>query len=74
MSAIGLHRLGLIIAARVSSKELENVSRFPHLFAELVRPGSYERDIAKVTSGNMLCALRQVEAIGGQLRKAPDIG
>ena len=33
---------------RVSSKGLENVSRFPHLVAELVRPGFYERDIAKM--------------------------
>jgi membrane dipeptidase len=55
---------------RVSSKGLENVSRFPHLFAELVRLGFYERDIAKITSGNMRCVLRRVEAIGGQLRKA----
>jgi microsomal dipeptidase-like Zn-dependent dipeptidase len=36
---------------RVSSKGLENVSRFTHLFAELVRLGFYERDIAKITSG-----------------------
>jgi membrane dipeptidase len=40
---------------RVSSKGLENVSRFPHLFAELVRPGFDERDIAKITSGNLRC-------------------
>jgi microsomal dipeptidase-like Zn-dependent dipeptidase len=33
---------------RVSSKGLENVSRFPHLYAELMRPGFYERDIAKI--------------------------
>jgi len=125
MSAIGLHRLGLIVAALVlqtallraalpgpdeaqarpslvgqllvaapemgdprfertvilivehgpdGAKGLENVSRFPHLSAELVRPGFYERDIAKTTSGNMLCVLRRLEAIGGQLRKAPDTG
>jgi len=55
---------------RVSSKGLENVSQFPHLFAELVRPGFYERDIATITSGNMRCVLRRVEAIGGQLRNA----
>jgi membrane dipeptidase len=55
---------------RVSSKGLENVSRFPHLVAELVRPGFYERYIAKMTAGNMRCVLRWVEAIGGQLRKA----
>jgi membrane dipeptidase len=55
---------------RVSSKGLENVSRFPHLFAELVRLGFYERDIAKITAGNLQCVLRRVEAISGQLRKA----
>jgi membrane dipeptidase len=49
---------------------LENVSRFPHLFAELVQPGHYERDIAKMTSGKMLGVLRRVKAIGGQFRKA----
>jgi membrane dipeptidase len=54
---------------RVSSKGLENVSRFTHMFAELVRLGFYERDIAKITSGNLLCVLRRVEAISGQLRK-----
>jgi membrane dipeptidase len=53
---------------RVSSKGLENVSRFPHLVAELVRLGFYERDILKITAGNLRCVLRRVEAIGGQLR------
>ena len=54
---------------RVSSNGFENVSQFPHLVAELVRLGFYERDIAKITSGNLQCVLRRVEAIGGQLRK-----
>jgi hypothetical protein len=31
------------------------------------------RDIAKITSGNLRCVLRRVEAIGGQLRKAPGV-
>jgi membrane dipeptidase len=48
---------------RVSSKGLENVSRFPHLFAELVRPGFDERDIAKITAGNLRCVLRRVERV-----------
>jgi hypothetical protein len=39
------HALGLF--RPVSSKGLENVSRFPHLFAELVRPGFYEHDIRR---------------------------
>jgi membrane dipeptidase len=55
---------------RVSSEGLENANRFPHLFAELVRRGFYDQNIAKITSGNMLCVLRRAEAVGGQLRKA----
>ena len=63
-----LQALGLFRA--VSSKGLENANRFPHLFAELVRRGFYDHDIAKIISGNMLCVLRRAEAVGGQLRKA----
>jgi len=55
---------------RLSSKRLENVSRSPPLFAELVRRRFYERDIAEITSGIMLCVLRRAEAIGGQIRRA----
>ena len=47
---------------RVSSKGLENVSRFTHLFAELVRLGFYERDIAKITSGTAGRAVRRSAA------------
>jgi hypothetical protein len=53
--------------ARVSSKGLESLSRFPRRF---VRRGFYERDIAKITSGTLLCVLHRAEAIGGQVRKA----
>jgi membrane dipeptidase len=48
---------------------LENVSRFPHLFAELVRRGFSERDLEKLSSLNMLRVLRQVENVGKRLRK-----
>jgi membrane dipeptidase len=48
---------------------LENVSRFPHLFAELVRRGFSERDLEKMSSLNMLRVLRQVENVGKRLRK-----
>ena len=55
---------------------LENVSRFPHLFAELVRRGFSERDLEKLASGNMLRVMRRVEKIGKSLRAArrPAIG
>ena len=55
---------------------LEDVSRFPHLFAELVRRGFSERDLEKMSSKNMLRVLRRVETIGSALRKTrtPAIG
>ena len=55
---------------------LEDVSRFPHLFAELVRRGFSERDLEKMSSKNMLRVLRRVEAVGASLRKTrpPAIG
>ncbi len=55
---------------------LENVSRFPHLFAELVRRGFSERDLEKLASANMLRVMRRVEKIGAALRasRRPAIG
>ena len=55
---------------------LEDVSRFPHLFAELVRRGFSERDLEKMSSKNMLRVLRRVETVGKSLRKTrpPAIG
>jgi membrane dipeptidase len=49
---------------------LEDVSRFPYLFAELVRRGFSERDLEKMSSGNMLRVLRQVERVARSLRKS----
>jgi membrane dipeptidase len=55
---------------------LEDVSRFPHLFAELVRRGFSARDLEKMSSGNMLRVLRRVETVSKSLRKTrpPAIG
>jgi len=55
---------------------LEDVSRFPHLFAELVRRGFSERDLEKMSSRNMLRVLRRVETVGKSLRQSrpPAIG
>ena len=55
---------------------LENVSRFPHLFAELVRRGFSERDLEKMSALNLLRVLRKVEAAGKRLRKTrpPAVG
>jgi microsomal dipeptidase-like Zn-dependent dipeptidase len=41
---------------------LESVSRFPRLFAELVRRGFCERDIVKITSETMPRVLRRMVA------------
>ena len=59
-----------------SPEGLENVSRFPHLFAELVRRGFSERDLEKLSSANMLRVLRRVEQVGKTLRKTrpPRVG
>jgi membrane dipeptidase len=55
---------------------LENVSRFPHLVAELVRRGFSKRDLEKMSALNMLRVLRGVETMGRRLRKTrpPAIG
>jgi len=55
---------------------LENVSRFPHLFAELVRRGFSERDLEKMSALNLLRVLRRVEEVGKRLRKTrpPAVG
>jgi membrane dipeptidase len=41
---------------------LENVSKYPALFAELVRRGYSAADLAKIAQGNVLRVMRAVEA------------
>jgi membrane dipeptidase len=55
---------------------LEHVGCFPDLFAELVRRGFSERDLAKISSGNVLRVMREVERVGEALRaaRAPAVG
>ena len=55
---------------------LENVSRFPHLFAELVRRGFSERDLEKMSALNLLRVLRRVEQVGRKLSRTrpPAVG
>jgi len=55
---------------------LENVSRFPHLFAELVRRGFSDRDMEKLASGNLLRVIRRVEEVAESLRgtRHPAVG
>jgi membrane dipeptidase len=55
---------------------LEDVSRFPHLLAALIRRGYSDSAIAKIASRNFVRVFRAVERIGKDLRKseAPLVG
>ncbi len=47
---------------------LADTSRYPYLFAELVRRGWRDAHLAKLASGNLLRAFRQAEAVSRRLR------
>jgi membrane dipeptidase len=48
---------------------LEDVSKYPALFAELARRGWSDADLMKLANGNVLRVLKQVEATAARLRK-----
>jgi membrane dipeptidase len=48
---------------------LSDVSMFPNLFAELVRRGWSDADLAKIAGGNVLRALEQAEAVAKRLQR-----
>ena len=48
---------------------LEDVSKFPYLFAELIRRGWSDTDLKKLAGGNVLRALRAAEATAARLQK-----
>jgi len=48
---------------------LEDVSKFPTLFAELARRGWTDADLAKLASGNVLRVLKQAEQVAAKLQK-----
>ena len=47
---------------------LEDVSKYPHLFAELVARNFSESDVAKILGGNLLRAMEAMEAVALQLQ------
>jgi membrane dipeptidase len=47
---------------------LSDVSMFPSLFAELIRRGWSDEDLAKIAGGNVLRALERAEAVARELR------
>lgn len=48
---------------------LEDVSKFPALFAELARRGWTDADLRKLAGGNVLRVMRQAEMVSTRLRK-----
>jgi membrane dipeptidase len=48
---------------------LEDVSKFPALFAELARRGWSDADLMKLSNGNILRVLKQVETVAAHLQK-----
>ncbi len=48
---------------------LESVAQYPALFAELLRRGWSDADLAKVAGGNLLRVLREAETVAARLQK-----
>jgi len=49
---------------------LENPTRYPYLFAELLRRGYSEEDLLKIAGRNHLRALRQMERVAAELQRS----
>jgi membrane dipeptidase len=49
---------------------LEDVSGYPALFAELIRRGWSDADLAKLSAGNILRVMKQAEAVAARLQAA----
>ncbi|MFP5328749.1 MAG: dipeptidase [Alphaproteobacteria bacterium] len=50
---------------------LDGVEDYPSLFAELIRRGWSDRNLAKLAGGNILRALRQAELVSRSMKDAP---
>lgn len=53
----------------VNPEGLEDVSTYPALFAELVRRGWNDKDLAKLAGGNMVRAFARAEQVAAKLQK-----
>jgi membrane dipeptidase len=49
---------------------LENVTRYPYLFAELLRRGYTDDDVLKIAGRNHLRAMRQMEKVAAELQRS----
>ena len=50
---------------------LEGVQDYPNLFAELIRRGWTDQNLAKLAGGNVLRALRRAEAVAASMKNEP---
>ena len=51
--------------------ELNGVEDYPNLFAELIRRGWSDANLAKLAGGNFLRAIKRAEAVSASMRDAP---
>jgi membrane dipeptidase len=49
---------------------LDDVTRYPYLFAELLSRGYSDADILKIAGRNHLRAMRQMERVAAELQKS----
>ena len=52
------------------ARGLDDVTRFPYLFAELLRRGYSDEDVLKIAGRNHLRAMRQMERVAADLQKS----
>jgi membrane dipeptidase len=55
----------------IAPKGLDSVDGYPLLFAELIRRGWSDENLAKLAGGNFLRALRRAEAVAASMKDAP---
>ena len=52
------------------ARGLDDVTRYPYLFAELLRRGYSDDDVLKIAGRNHLRAMRQMERVAAELQKS----
>ena len=52
---------------------LDGVEDYPNLFAELIRRGWSDENLAKLAGGNILRAMRQAEAVAASMKNEPPV-
>jgi membrane dipeptidase len=70
---IGVDHIGIgsdFDGIRTTPKGLEDVSKFPNLFAELLQRGYSEEDLKKIAGLNVLRVLREAEHVAEEMQQA----